>query len=88
MIFTYKYFLFTEGSVCRVKQFTIGGEKRGKRFADDEEVEMELRKWLRQNLNLCCGFRRTDKEVGQVYQCWWRICQVINVFFSGSNITC
>jgi hypothetical protein len=23
-------------------------EKRGKRFADDEEVEMEVRKWLRQ----------------------------------------
>jgi hypothetical protein len=23
-------------------------EKRGKRFADDEEVETELRKWLRQ----------------------------------------
>jgi hypothetical protein len=23
-------------------------EKRGKRFADDEEVEMEARKWLRQ----------------------------------------
>jgi hypothetical protein len=24
------------------------GEKRGSRFADDEEVEAELRKWLRQ----------------------------------------
>jgi hypothetical protein len=38
---------------------------------------------------LCCGFRRTDKAMGQVYQCWWRICREINVFFSpGSNITC
>jgi hypothetical protein len=31
-------------SVCRVKQFSFGG----KRFADDEEVETEMRKWLRQ----------------------------------------
>jgi hypothetical protein len=27
--------------------------------------------------------------MGQVYQCWWRICREINVFFfPGSNITC
>jgi hypothetical protein len=36
--------MFTLGSVCRVKQFILGG----KRFADDEEVETEVRKWLRQ----------------------------------------
>jgi hypothetical protein len=30
---------------------------------------------------LCCGFRRTGKAMGQVYQCWWRICREINVFF-------
>jgi hypothetical protein len=29
---------------------------------------------------LCCGFRRTGKAIGQVYQCWWRICREINVF--------
>jgi hypothetical protein len=29
---------------------------------------------------LCCGFRRTGKAMGQVYQCWWRICLEINVF--------
>jgi hypothetical protein len=29
---------------------------------------------------LCCGFRRTGKTMGQVYQCWWRICREINVF--------
>jgi hypothetical protein len=28
-------------------------EKRRKRFLDDEEVEMDVRKWLRL---LCCGF--------------------------------
>jgi hypothetical protein len=31
------------GSVCCLKRFHIGG----KRFADDEEVETEVRKWLR-----------------------------------------
>jgi hypothetical protein len=29
---------------------------------------------------LCCGFRRTGKAMGQVYQCWWRICREIIVF--------
>jgi hypothetical protein len=28
---------------------------------------------------LCCGFRRTGKATGQVYQCWWRICRETNV---------
>jgi hypothetical protein len=39
------------GSVCCVKRFTAGSRNfhyDGKRFADDEEVEMEVRKWLRQ----------------------------------------
>jgi hypothetical protein len=39
-----KCFLFTVGSICHVKRFHLGG----KRFADDEEVETEVRKWLRQ----------------------------------------
>jgi hypothetical protein len=29
---------------------------------------------------LCCGFRRNGKAMGQVYQCWWKICREINVF--------
>jgi hypothetical protein len=32
------------GSVCRVKRFHLCG----KRFADDEEIETEVLKWLRQ----------------------------------------
>jgi hypothetical protein len=62
-------------------------EKPGKYFADDEEVEMEVRKWLTKVAEttvkriLCCGFRRTGKVMVQVYQCWWRICREINVFF-------
>jgi hypothetical protein len=34
------------GSVCHVTQFYLGG----KRFADDEEAETEVRKWLRQQV--------------------------------------
>jgi hypothetical protein len=47
-------------------------KKRGKSFADDEGVETEVRKWLRQQSKrlLCCRFRRTGKARGQVYQCW------------------
>jgi hypothetical protein len=33
---------------------------------------------------LCCGFRRTDIAMGQVYQCWWRICWEI-IFSPGSR---
>jgi hypothetical protein len=28
---------------------------------------------------LCCGFRHADKAMGQVCQCWWRICREINI---------
>jgi hypothetical protein len=37
-------FLFAVGSLCRVKRISLGA----KYFADDEEVETEVRKWLRQ----------------------------------------
>jgi hypothetical protein len=47
------------GSVCCVKRFHLGG----KRFADDEEVETTVKRLLH------CGFRRTGKAMGQVYQC-------------------
>jgi hypothetical protein len=26
---------------------------------------------------LCHGFRCTGKAMGQVYQCWWRVCREI-----------
>jgi hypothetical protein len=29
---------------------------------------------------LCYGFRRTGKAIGQLYQCWWKICREINFF--------
>jgi hypothetical protein len=58
-IFIEKCFLFTMGSVRRVKRFHLGG----KRFAGDEEVETELRKWLRQQSKDFCaaGFDARDK---------------------------
>jgi hypothetical protein len=43
-IFVKKCFLFIVGSVPRVKLLPVGG----KRFADEEEVETEVRKWLRE----------------------------------------
>jgi hypothetical protein len=33
-----------------------------------------------QKTSMCCGFRRTGKAMGQVYQCWWKICREINAF--------
>jgi hypothetical protein len=44
-IFIKKSLLFTVGS--HVKRFSLGA----KRFADDEGVETEVRKWLRQQPN-------------------------------------
>jgi hypothetical protein len=44
MIFRKIFFLFTVGSVCRVKRFTTGSINSFK----DDEVEMKARKWLRQ----------------------------------------
>jgi hypothetical protein len=38
--FVKKFYLFTVGSVCRLKRFSLGS----KRFADDEDVETEVRK--------------------------------------------
>jgi hypothetical protein len=35
---------------------------------------------------LGCKFRRTGKAMGQVYQCWWRICREITVFFPHYDI--
>jgi hypothetical protein len=46
-----------------------------------EEAETTIKRLL------CCGLQHTGKAMGQVYQCWWRIIQKINVF-PGSNITC
>jgi hypothetical protein len=50
-----------------------------------KEFEKEVRKWLRQQSKrlVCCGFRRTGKAIGQVYQC----CREINAFFSQVRVS-
>jgi hypothetical protein len=48
-IFITKCFLFSVGSVCRVKRFTAGLQT----FVD--EVETEIRKWLRQQSEDFCA---------------------------------
>jgi hypothetical protein len=64
-------------------------EKRGKHFTDDEEVETELRKWLRQQSKDSCvaGFDALVKR--------WDKCINIDggyvekkMFLPDSNITC
>jgi hypothetical protein len=82
--FIQKYFLFTVRSDCRVKRFTTGCQTfrwwRG--WNGGAEVAETTVKRL-----LCCGFGRTDKAMGQVYQCWWRICREINVFSTQVRIS-
>jgi hypothetical protein len=57
-----------------VKKFS----KECSKVADDaqpgtEEVETTVKRLP------FCGFQCTGKVMGQVYQCWWRICQETNV---------
>jgi hypothetical protein len=73
--------------------FTVGSkavQPSCKPFADDERMKRRCRSgWDNsQNWLLCCGLRPTGKAMGQIYQCWWRICREINVFILVSNITC
>jgi hypothetical protein len=48
-------------------------QKRSK-AADDARPSAEVAETTVRIL-LCCGLRRTGKAMGQVYQCWWRICK-------------
>jgi hypothetical protein len=81
-MFIKKYFLFTVGSFlsCKaihnwVKKFSEGRSK----VADDARPGAEVAETTVWEL-LCCWLRRTDKAMGQVYQCWGMICRVIYVF--------
>jgi hypothetical protein len=81
-IFIKNCFLFTAASVCRVKQFTTGSRKSQGRskVADDARLTAEVTETTVKRL-LCCRFRRTGKAMGQVHQCWWRICEEMFFFF-------
>jgi hypothetical protein len=43
-----KYFLFTVGSVCRVKQFTAGPRNSLKEVRKSQMMPDQVREWLRQ----------------------------------------
>jgi hypothetical protein len=59
-----------------VEKFSQGRSK----VADDARPDAEVAETTVKRL-VCCGFQRTGKAMGQVYQCWWRICREINVYF-------
>jgi hypothetical protein len=59
----------------RVEKFS---QERSK-VADDARPGAEVAETTIKRF-LCCGFRRTGKAMGQVYQCWWRIFREINAF--------
>jgi hypothetical protein len=66
------------GSVCHVKRFTT--RSINSRVADYVRPGAEVAETTVKIL-LCCGFRRTSKAMGQVYQCWRRTCREINAIF-------
>jgi hypothetical protein len=76
-IFIKKTFVFTVGSVCSVKRFAVGSRNSLKDVRKSQMMP-EVAETTVKRL-LCCGFRRTGKAMGQVYQCLWRICREINV---------
>jgi hypothetical protein len=75
-IFVKKYFLFTVGSVCRVKRFTTGSRNSLKNVQNLRMMSGEVRKMAEKTVKrlLCCGIPHTEKATGQVYQCSWGIC--------------
>jgi hypothetical protein len=89
-IFIKKCVMFTVGSFCRVKRFTIGSKNSLNDFlkvTDGAQLGAEVAEKTVKRL-LCSWFQRTGKAMEQVYQCWCRICREINVFFPDLNITC
>jgi histone-lysine N-methyltransferase SETMAR len=62
----------------------------GKRFADDEEVETEIRKWLRQQSKdfYAAGFEALVKRWDKCMNVGGGYVQKCMFFFPGSNITC
>jgi hypothetical protein len=63
-VFIKKYFLFTVGSVCRMKRFSLGG----KRFTDDKEVDTEVRKWLSTAVKRLQCWWRICREISVYFQ--------------------
>jgi hypothetical protein len=68
--------LSREGVHNWFQKFSQGRPK----IADDARSGGEVAETTARIL-LCCWPWRAGKAVGQVYQCWWRICREMNVFF-------
>jgi hypothetical protein len=80
-LFIKKCFIFTVGSVCRVKRFTAEQRNSLKNVRKSQMMKRRCGNGLDNKKNLqCCGFRCTGKAMGEVYQCWWRICRETNFF--------
>jgi hypothetical protein len=48
------------------------------KVADDARPGEEMAETAVKRL-VCCGFRRTGKAMGQMSECWWRICREVTV---------
>jgi hypothetical protein len=72
--------LFKVRSVCGVKRFITGSRKVANILLMTKLKRSCGSGWDNSQKLLRCGFRRAGKAMGQVYQCWWRMCREINVF--------
>jgi hypothetical protein len=70
--------MFTVGNIYHVKRF-ITWLRNSLKDVWKSPVRCGSGRDNRQKTFLCSAFGRTGKAIGQVYQCWWRICREINV---------
>jgi hypothetical protein len=54
-MFIKKFFLFTVGSVCRIKRYTTGSINPLKDVRKSQIVSDQVRKWLRQQSKYSCA---------------------------------
>jgi hypothetical protein len=78
-MFIKKCYLFAVASVFRVKQFTAESRNFLKDVRKSQMLPGQVALLRLRQKQLCSGwksswFRRPGKAVGQVYQCWRRIC--------------
>jgi hypothetical protein len=71
------------GGKCLSRKAVHNWVENLKDIRKSQMMPEQVRKWLRQQSKdfYAVGFRRTSKAMGQVYQCWWRICREKNAFF-------
>jgi hypothetical protein len=70
-----KFFAVFGGSCLSRKTFHNWVEKLSQersKIVDDARPGVEVAEKTIKRL-LCYGFRRNNKAMGQVYQCWWKI---------------